>query len=456
LCKDAGHKIAVIGDRRETLGEEAHFMESMARTAADLDSGRESALEHYRTVRDRTEALAAPLSPEDQTVQSMADVSPTKWHRAHTTWFFENFILAPFVSEYRAYDHAYGYLFNSYYEGAGPRHPRPARGLLSRPSVDEIARYRVHIDEAMRALIATAATAAWGEIAPLVELGLHHEEQHQELILMDIKHVLSLNPLDPVYAPAPAAPKRNARAEMNYVAFGGGLRQIGYDGDGFAFDNEGPRHKVWIEPFRIASRLVTCGEYRAFIADGGYSRAELWLSDGWATVKGEAWEAPLYWRRNGEDWTIFTLAGRRALDDDEPVCHVSYYEADAFARWSGKRLPSEAEWEIAAAESDVPLGGNLMDRNVLHPLAAASSDSRVQQMIGDVWEWTASPYMPYPGYRPPDGTIGEYNGKFMANQMVLRGGAAVTPPGHVRLSYRNFFYPASRWVFGGIRLAEDA
>jgi ergothioneine biosynthesis protein EgtB len=430
-------------------------MDSMARRAADLDSGRELALDRYRTVRTRTEALAAPLSPEDQTVQSMPDVSPTKWHRAHVTWFFENFILGPFDPAYSVHDPAYGYLFNSYYEGAGPRHPRPARGMLSRPSIAEIASYRAHVDAAMSKLIADAGIATWQQIAPLVELGLHHEEQHQELLLMDIKHVLSLNPLDPVYAPAPAMAKRNAIAPLDFVAFGGGLRQIGHEGKGFAFDNEGPRHKIWIEPFRLASRLATCGEYRAFIADGGYTRADLWLSDGWATVKSEGWEAPLYWRRDGDEWSIFTLAGRRAVDDDEPVVHVSYYEADAFARWSGKRLPTEAEWEIAAAESVVPLRGNLMDRAVYHPQAASSSDEKLQQMIGDVWEWTSSPYMPFPGYRPPEGTIGEYNGKFMANQMVLRGGAAVTPPGHVRLTYRNFFYPASRWAYGGIRLAED-
>ena len=429
-------------------------MDAMARRAADLDGGRETALARYRTVRARTEALAAPLSPEDQTVQSMADVSPTKWHRAHVTWFFENFILTPFAGGYRAYDPAYGYLFNSYYEGAGPRHPRPARGMLSRPSVAEIAAYRAHVDAAMADLVASASAEVWREIAPLFELGLNHEEQHQELILMDIKHVLSLNPLDPVYAPAPSTARRNAASDLQFVPFDGGLRQIGHDGPGFAFDNEGPRHKVWLEPFKLASRLVTCGEYRAFIADGGYSRAEWWLSDGWATVRSEGWEAPLYWQRDGEDWSIFTLSGRRAIDDSEPVVHVSYYEADAFARWAGKRLPTEAEWEIAATETGVGRDGNLMDRAVYHPLAA-KGDAPLQQMIGDVWEWTGSPYMPYPGYRPPAGTIGEYNGKFMANQMVLRGGAAITPPGHTRVTYRNFFYPASRWSFGGIRLAED-
>ena len=430
-------------------------MGSMARKAADPESERASALARYRTVRARTEALAAPLSPEDQTVQSMPDTSPTKWHRAHTTWFFENFILASFDAGYRVHDAGYGYLFNSYYEGAGPRHPRPARGMVSRPGTGEIAGYRSHVDEAMIELISAASSAMWSQIAPLFDLGLYHEEQHQELILMDIKHVLSLNPLDPVYAPAPVAAKRNAAIALEYRGFDGGLRQIGHEGAGFAFDNEGPRHKLWLEPFRLASRLVTCGEYRRFIADGGYSRAEFWLSDGWSTVKSEGWEAPLYWRREDDGWSIFTLAGRRAIDPDEPVVHVSYYEADAFARWSGKRLPTEAEWEIAAAENDIPLTGNLMDRGVYHPQAAAPDDAKLQQMIGDVWEWTASPYMPYPGYRPPEGTIGEYNGKFMANQMVLRGGAAVTPPDHVRLTYRNFFYPASRWAFGGIRLAED-
>jgi ergothioneine biosynthesis protein EgtB len=433
-------------------------MGSMARRAADLDSRRDSALDRYRTMRARTEALAAPLSPEDQTVQSMADVSPTKWHRAHVTWFFENFILVPFAGGYRPYDPAYGFLFNSYYEGVGPRHPRPARGMLSRPSIADVARYRAHVDEAMATLIASAGATAWrDDIAPLFELGLNHEEQHQELILMDIKHVLSLNPLDPVYAPAPAAVPRNTLPDVQFVAFEGGLRQIGHDGDGFAFDNEGPRHKLWLEPFRLASRLVTCGEYRAFIADGGYARAELWLSDGWATVKSEGWEAPLYWRRDsGEAWSIFTLAGRRVIEANEPVCHVSYYEAEAFARWAGKRLPTEAEWEIAAAETGVALDGNLMDRGIYHPRATEPGSAPLQQMIGDVWEWTGSPYMPFPGYRPPDGVIGEYNGKFMANQMVLRGGAAVTPPGHVRVTYRNFFYPASRWAFGGVRLAEDA
>ncbi len=427
-----------------------------AREAAILDGDRESAMRRYRAIRARTEALAAPLTAEDQTVQSMSDASPTKWHRAHTSWFFEEFLLKPFARGYRAFDPAYGYLFNSYYEGAGARHPRPARGLLSRPGIGEIARYRAHIDEALESLIARSGDADWTEIAPLLELGLNHEEQHQELILMDIKHVFASSPLDPVYA-KPAPSMRRSAAPLEFREFDEGLREIGHRGAGFAFDNEGPRHKVWLDAYRLGSRLATNGEYLAFIEDGGYRTPALWLSEGWSTVQQAGWEAPLYWRRDDGAWTIFTLAGRRPIDRDEPVCHVSYYEADAFARWSGKRLPSEAEWETAAAETGIAMTGNLMDRGRLHPEpAGATRAGTLDQMIGDAWEWTASAYAAYPGFRPLAGTIGEYNGKFMSNQMVLRGGAAVTPEGHVRLSYRNFFPPGSRWAFGGIRLAEDA
>jgi ergothioneine biosynthesis protein EgtB len=426
------------------------------REAAIFDGDREAVLRRYRVTRTRTESLAAPLSAEDQTIQSMADASPTKWHRAHTTWFFEHFLLKPFAADYRECHPAYGYLFNSYYEGAGARHPRPERGMLSRPGIDEIAHYRAHVDAAMEALIARAGGAAWREIAPLLELGVNHEEQHQELILMDIKHLLALNPLDPIYA-KPAPTTHRAAPPLAFGEFGEGLREIGHDRAGFAFDNEGPRHKVWLDAYRLGSRLATNGEYLAFIEDGGYCRPELWLSEGWSTVQQAEWEAPLYWRRDDGAWTIFTLAGRRAVDLDEPVCHVSYYEADAFARWSGKRLPTEAEWETAAAEADIALNGNLMDRGRYHPEPADTEpENEIQQMIGDVWEWTASAYAAYPGFRPLAGTVGEYNGKFMSNQMVLRGGAAVTPAGHVRLSYRNFFPPGSRWAFGGIRLAEDA
>ncbi|HXP30441.1 MAG TPA: ergothioneine biosynthesis protein EgtB [Stellaceae bacterium] len=421
----------------------------------DSPADRSGLARRYAMVRQRTEALAVALSPEDQGLQSMPDASPTKWHRAHTTWFFETFVLVPHLPGYRPFDPDYGYLFNSYYEAVGPRHPRPQRGMLSRPGVGDIARYRAHVDAAMERLSVAAAGPSWQAASALIELGLNHEEQHQELILMDIKHALSLNPLLPAYAPARPSPARAASA-LEFVEFPGGLREIGHGGAGFAFDNESPRHKVWLAPFRLASRLVTVGEYLAFIADDGYRRAELWLSDGWATVRQEGWTAPLYWRATGQGWTIFTLAGARPLDLAEPVCHVSYYEAEAFARWAGKRLPTEAEWEIAAVEAGVALDGNLMDRGIYHPQPAEPGAAGLAQMVGDVWEWTQSPYSPYPGYRPAAGAVGEYNGKFMVNQMVLRGGAAVTPPGHVRLSYRNFFPPAARWPFGGIRLAEDA
>jgi ergothioneine biosynthesis protein EgtB len=423
----------------------------------ERDGDRAWRRERFETVRRDTEALAANLTPEDQAIQSMADVSPTKWHLAHTSWFFETFILAPHDAAYRVFDPAFAYLFNSYYEAVGPRHPRPERGLLSRPTADAIGAYRDHVTAAMLRLIEAAGETVWREVAPLVELGLHHEQQHQELILMDIKHVFSINPLLPAYqAPhlhaVPAAP-----SPSGWIAFDGGLVEIGHAGEGFAFDNEGPRHKVWLEPFRLASHPVSCGEYLEFIADGGYRRSELWLSDGWATVMQQAWQAPLYWRREAGEWRLFTLAGERRVDPAEPVCHVSFYEADAFARWTGRRLPTEAEWEVAAA--DVPLAGNLADRGHFHPCpvgAAGDGKAKPQQMIGDVWEWTASPYVAYPRFRPVAGAIGEYNGKFMSGQMVLRGGAAVTPSGHIRATYRNFFPPAARWAFSGLRLAEDA
>jgi len=429
------------------------MMTAMAREAGISEIDRERATARYRATRARTEALAAPLSAEDQTIQSMPDASPTKWHRAHTSWFFEHFLLQPFARGYREFHPGFGYLFNSYYEGAGPRHARPSRGLLSRPGIAEIARYRSHVDAAMEALIAEIDEPIWRAVAPLIELGVNHEEQHQELILMDIKHALALNPLDPAYAPPMPAAHRSA-PPLRFVVFGEGLRAIGHDGSGFAFDNEGPRHKVWLNAFRLGSRLTTNGEYLAFIEEGGYRDPTLWLSEGWATVQHEGWEAPLYWRRDEGSWTMFTLHGRRAVDPDEPVCHVSYYEADAFARWRGKRLPNEAEWETAAAETHVAPTGNLMDRGRWHPEAAGTAV--LEQMIGDAWEWTASAYAAYPGFRPLAGVVGEYNGKFMSNQMVLRGGCVATPADHVRLTYRNFFPPASRWAFGGIRLAEDA
>lgn len=409
-------------------------------------SGRDRRLpaEAFAQIRGQSVALTAPLSVEDQQIQSMPDASPTKWHLAHTTWFFETFVLAPHLAGYRVFDADFGFLFNSYYEAVGPRHARPQRGLLSRPGLDRILAYRRHVDGAMAALLADRAAAA--QLSGLVDLGLNHEQQHQELILADIKHVLSVNPLSPAYQghPPAAAP---APRQTGWIGFEGGLVQIGHGGDGFAFDNEGPRHKVWLEPFRLADRLVTCGEWQAFIADGGYRRPELWLSDGWSAVQAQGWTAPLYWR--GQD-RVFTLYGERPIAPEEPVVHISAYEADAFARWSGRRLPTEAEWEVAAAAA----GPEPADAATLHP-APASDRPGLRQMFGAAWQWTASPYVAYPGYRPSRGALGEYNGKFMANQMVLRGSACVTPEGHGRPTYRNFYPPAARWCFGGLRLADD-
>jgi ergothioneine biosynthesis protein EgtB len=419
---------------------------------------RHSVLQRFETIRRETEALTVNLTPEDQSIQSMPDVSPTKWHLAHTSWFFETFLLARFDAEYRVFDPAFAYLFNSYYEAVGPRHPRPQRGLLSRPTVDIVGAYRDHVGAAMSHLIERAAEPQWSEIAPLIELGVQHEQQHQELILMDIKHVFSCNPLTPAYQ-APHLQVQAPARRLTWLDCPGGLKEIGYGGSGFSFDNETPRHKVWLEPFRVASRTVTCGEYLGFVEAGGYTTAEFWLSDGWATVREEGWEAPLYWQREDGAWSIFTLSGRRRLNPAEPVCHISFYEADAFAKWAGKRLPTEAEWEVAA--EGLPLVGNFADRGLFHPCADEPSspgpggDMQPRQMFGDVWEWTASPYIRYPRFRAAAGAVGEYNGKFMSNQMVLRGGAAITPAGHVRASYRNFFPPSARWAFAGVRLAED-
>jgi ergothioneine biosynthesis protein EgtB len=393
-----------------------------------------SLAERYDAVRRDTETLASPLSPEDQTVQSMPDVSPTKWHRAHTTWFFETFLLGPRLAGYRERCPAYGYLFNSYYEAVGSRHPRAARGVITRPGVEEVAAYRRHVDDAMAELVDRVERDPADGEPELVELGLHHEQQHQELLLMDIKHVLSCNPLQPAYRSTGGPHPRRTAAFGGEVEHPGGAVEIGFDGGGFAFDNESPRHPILLLPFSVAPRPVTCGEWQAFVDDGGYRRPDLWLSDGWFTVQAQGWEAPLYWRRDGRDgWELFTLAGPRPLDPDEPVCHVSQYEADAFARWAGARLPTEAEWEVAVGPS------------------VGTGDLGV----GEVWEWTGSAYLPYPGFRPAAGAVGEYNGKFMSNQHVLRGGCCATPEGHTRPTYRNFFPPAARWPFTGVRLARD-
>ena len=420
---------------------------------------RSETLATYRKVRALTEALAAPLSPEDQVVQSMPDVSPTKWHRAHTTWFFETFVLSPELSGYASPDPAYAYLFNSYYEQVGARHPRPQRGLISRPTTSEVCEYRCHVDDAMERLISTATDDTFERIESIIEVGCHHEQQHQELLLMDIKHVLSLNPLEPAYAIASTAtPSSRTQpvSEMTFVDFEGGQVDAGDTGEGFAFDNETPRHTVLLTPYRIANRLVTAGEWRAFIDDGGYTRPELWLSDGWAAVQSQEWDAPLYWQRDDDGWSVFTLEGRRQVDDSEPVVHVSHYEADAYARWAGARLPTEFEWEHAAASvTRPPRDTDPMGLPRLHPRRAPDENGLVQ-LDADVWQWTASAYLPYPRFVPAPGALGEYNGKFMSNQMVLRGGACVTPPGHVRTTYRNFFPPSARWAFSGLRLAADS
>lgn len=421
----------------------------------------------YAEVRARTLELAAPLEPEDFVVQSMPDVSPPKWHLGHTTWFFEAFVLGPFLPGYTPFREGWAFLFNSYYEGVGERIARAERGLLSRPPLAEVLAYRASVDRAVEALLSRAsARGEWPEIAARLTLGLHHEEQHQELLLMDVKHNLSKNPLFPAYqvdraehlGPAHRAGVDQARIVREppphrFVPQRGGVVAIGHGGPGFAFDNEGPRHRVFLEPHALGSRLVTAGEYLAFIEDGGYARPDLWLSDGWFTARREAWRAPLYWVERDGAWHVFTLHGLRPVDPAEPVLHVSYYEADAYARWAGHRLPTEAEWEAAAGE--LPIRGNLLDSGALHP-RPAPGEAPLEQLFGDAWEWTASAYAPYPGFEPLPGALGEYNGKFMCNQQVLRGGSCFTPAGHVRPTYRNFFYPHQRWCPAGLRLASRA
>ena len=414
---------------------------------------RDALLSHYQWVRAETERLAAPLSEEDQVVQSMPDASPTKWHRAHITWFFETLILLPHASRYRPFDDQFVFLFNSYYETVGARHPRPERGLLTRPAAAEITAYRQHVDDAMAAFIAGADGQTWAVAGPLVVLGLNHEQQHQELILMDILHAFSRNVVHPAYQAYRASPARKA-PPITWFDYEGGVTEIGHAGPEFAFDNEGPRHKVFAAPFQLASRLVTNAEWKDFMADGGYARPELWLSDGWATVQQEGWDAPLYWQQSDDTWMTMSLSGLQQINDQAPVCHVSLYEADAYARWTGKRLPTEAEWEIAA--SPLPVEGNFQSEGLLRTAPATGAGAGVpEQMFGDVWEWTQSPYGPYPGFKPVAGAVGEYNGKFMSSQIVLRGGACVTPEGHTRPTYRNFFYPHMRWQFSGVRLADE-
>ena len=414
--------------------------------------------ERYRAVRGATEQLCAPLSPEDCGAQSMPDASPAKWHLAHTTWFFETFVLEQALKGFDPFHANFRVLFNSYYNAVGDQHPRPERGLLTRPSLDRVFEYRAHVDRSVLALLDAEDSR---EFLGAIELGIEHECQHQELILTDLKHLLSRNPLHPAYR-TEAAQRASTNKPLAWIGFEEHLGWIGHAGEGFSVDNERPRHRVFIDAFELATRLCTNAEYAAFIEDGGYRRPELWLSDGWATASSRGWEAPLYWQRDSGDWMTMTLAGYRELRGSEPVCHVSYYEADAFARWMCARLPTEAEWETAVA--GIRVEGNFAETGLLHPAPisdARQSDQRgapsgLSQMFGDVWEWTQSDYAAYPGFRPLAAGFGEYNGKFMCNQRVLRGGSCTTPRSHLRSTYRNFFPPDVRWQFSGIRLARDA
>ncbi|MGH7468956.1 MAG: ergothioneine biosynthesis protein EgtB [Longimicrobiales bacterium] len=419
-------------------------------------TGRADLVSRYEVVRRFTTALCQGLEPEDMVVQSMADVSPTKWHLAHTSWFFETFLLTPHARGYRPFDPAYAFLFNSYYVQAGERHCRAQRGYISRPTVTDVLRYRGHVDEHMGALLQSDVVDA-PAVRALVELGLQHEQQHQELMLTDIKHVFSVNPLRPAYRsalPSGTGPV----SDMTWVDIEEGVYWIGWEGDGFAFDNEAPRHRVFLQEFQLGSRLVTNGEYCAFMEDGAYQRPELWLSLGWEAVQSNRWTEPFYWERRAGEFHGFTLAGMRRVEAHEPVTHLSYFEADAYARWAGARLPTEAEWEVAAQR--VPVQGNFVESGAFQPRANPEEELNVrfglQQMFGDVWEWTKSPYVGYPGFQPAAGAVGEYNGKFMCNQFVLRGGSCVSSHSHIRPTYRNFFPPEATWQFSGLRLARDA
>jgi len=398
--------------------------------------------------------LAEPLSAEDMTVQAMDDASPTKWHLAHVTWFFETFILSKHLPGYQAFDDTFNYCFNSYYESQGPRQPRPKRGLLTRPSSERVLAYRAHVDAGLAKLFAKGVSPS-SQIARLVEVGINHEQQHQELLLTDILALFAANPLHPAYRPKPPAAASDAAEPLRWLEFAGGIVKIGHDGKGFAWDNELPQHEALIHPFALADRLVSNGEWLKFIADGGYRTASLWLADGWALLNREGWQAPLYWQARDGRWLAMSLRGLNPIEPAAPVAHVSYYEADAYARWAGKRLPSEFEWELAAQR--LPVVGNTLASKALRPLPAEghAGEGTPCQMFGDVWEWTQSAYLPYPGYRPLAGALGEYNGKFMVSQQVLRGGSCATPAGHSRASYRNFFYPHQRWQFMGLRLASE-
>ncbi len=417
----------------------------MASPAATVDSSAPKDLaSRFRATRADSLALCETLAPEDTVVQSMPDVSPTKWHLAHVSWFFETFVLKAYDDRYAVFDEDFHFIFNSYYFTAGQMHARPRRGLLSRPTLDTIVAYRRHVDDAIAALLERRDDEG---LRFRIELGLNHERQHQELLLTDIKHVLSCSPLQPAMNPSLPVPKSEPVAAYDYFEGDPGITRIGHGGDGFSFDNETPRHEALLHPHRIGTRLITNAEYRDFIRDGAYGKSDLWLSDGWATIQQQGWDRPLYWSEDHE--TEFTLGGLRDLDLNAPVSHVSFYEADAFARWSGARLPTEFEWEAAARDEDVQ--GNLLETGLWQPCSSTGS-----QFFGDVWEWTSSPYAAYPGFKPLEGSLGEYNGKFMCNQVTVRGGSCASAADHIRPTYRSFFYPDARWQFLGIRLAQDA
>jgi len=422
-------------------------------TITDVRTAAPPLLDRVTHVRAQTEFLCAPLEVEDYVVSTMTDVSPTKWHLAHTSWFFETFVLAPFDASYVTPNPKYAFLFNSYYVQAGERHCRAQRGLVTRPTVAEVYAYRAHVDAALRALLERIGDDPSHPATPVIELGVHHEQQHQELMLTDIKHVFWMNPMRPAYTTKRPATHNSGAAE--WVSVEAGVHRIGHDANGFSFDNEMPPHRVYVDEFNLADRLVTNGDWLAFMNDRGYHRPELWLSNGWATVRAQNWEAPLYWERAADGWTEFTLAGVSPVDAGAPVCHVSYYEADAFARWAGARLPTEAEWEIAAREQ--PVQGAFVDARNFHPSPAGPSrPGSLRQLYGDVWQWTQSAYTAYPGYAPSAGALGEYNGKWMCDQWVLRGASCATPRSHARVTYRNFFPSDARWQFMGVRLAKNA
>lgn len=404
----------------------------------------------YVRVRATTEQLASNLSGEDQQIQSMAEASPVKWHRAHTTWFFETFVLKPLNLGYQEIDPTYAYLFNSYYNAIGEQYPREQRGKISRPDIGQIAEYRRHVDEAVVHLLETCPDEQLEALMRLLVLGFNHEQQHQELIVTDLKHAFAQNPRHPAWTELPAPNGLTSR--FGWQKVGGGIVEIGADGEQFCFDNETPRHRVLVSDFEIADRPVTCGEFLAFMADGGYETPALWLADGWEWVQSNNISAPAYWRTIDGQWHLYTLGGLREIDPDETLCHVSYYEADAFAKWAGARLPTEIEWETAAGNASTD--GDWADNCRFHP-GRAGQGNGLRQLFGSVWEWTASSYAAYLGFKPPADPTGEYNGKFMANQMVLRGGSCATPPGHIRKTYRNFFYPGDRWQYSGIRLAKS-